>query len=193
MTGYIPPAVNGVSSLLWEAPALGEFTAPRWATSLTGSGADTSGSILLGYFRALKSENVNSLGVYVNTAHTGAPTLQRIGLYSVDPATGNLAIVCQTASDTTIGAATGERVRATTAQGAKVKGNMYALAFIGVGGTTQPSLMRFGGGSAPVFAAINRAQRTCGHLTGQADLPANINDAALDGAIGQGLFGLMLP
>ncbi|HXH36910.1 MAG TPA: hypothetical protein VNJ54_21215 [Plantibacter sp.] len=174
---YAPKAVHGDSTYLEPFPI--------WAAS--GSRAAVAGEIVLCYGTAVAAVSLTRLTTAVTTAGVGQ-TLAKLGVYTVDGA-GVLTRVAMTASDTTIVTTANAAPTLTVPAVTIAQGQRYALAFLSVGGTTQPGikatalgvgvgaiLRRFGSGAGPAT----------GRVAAQTDFPVSIAAAsvtAMDDAV----------
>ena len=151
----------------------GESTRPRGLS--TGGISTGSGNVRLTYFTAAKTETINSIRTVCTIAGT-SPTLQRIGIYSID-GSGNLTLVASTATDTTLWIAVTSYTKALSASFSKVRGTRYALGILYVGTGTAPSLSGLlPGGSA---AEAGQPPRLSGFVSGQTDLPSSVTAASI--------------
>ncbi len=160
-----------------NALAVGEELLPR----LSVNGAQTlnaSGSLHLTYFTARKTETITTVQMVSDSTAATGTTLARMGIYSVNPNTGNLSLVAATTSDTALfnGAYTAFP-KALAAPFNKTKGTRYAFAVLVVG-SGMPNISAL---VTPAGIDASAAPRLNGLVTGQADLPATINAGAVNG------------
>jgi hypothetical protein len=163
---------------MWGSPlTLGEETFCRFWANSSSAQAGASGTMLLTYFTAQKTESITTLSVSPGTAGAGL-TLARYGVYSVGAAGALSSLLASSANNTsqwTIATPglNGTNAAATlTSTFSKVAGTRYAIGLLAVG-TTMPSFI----GCTPMAAApADCAQdpRVCGVVTGQANLPASV-------------------
>lgn len=153
-----------------NAIATGEEVLPRLNVNSAQQLA-ASGTLHLTYFTARKTETINNLRMVTDAGTAGGTTLARMGIYSVNPNTGDLTLVAACANDTTLfsGSYTPYQ-KALTAAFNKVKGTRYAVGVLVVAGGGMPAI------TATTCAGTDAAlpPRLCGIVPGQADLPANI-------------------
>lgn len=132
-------------------------------------------NLRLTYFTAQRTETVTKVRTVCNVVGAGA-TLSRIGVYSEDPATGNLTLVASTpAADTTLWTTTGAVTKTLTAPFTKTRGVRYAVGILTVGTTTSPQL--HGNGLAGLETW--EVPRLSAIVAGQNDLPASIVSGGL--------------
>lgn len=128
----------------------------------------TSGTMLLTYFTARKTETITQVTLFTGSTAAAGLTLAQIAIYSVD-GSGNLTEVVATASDTSLFNATNSSfTKALSSSFAKVAGTQYVCAVLAIG-TTVPSLV----GSIGFGALTSVAPRLCGAVPGQASLPSS--------------------
>lgn len=163
--------IYGGGGLVSTVLASGELTIPR-CLCFNGGFTMTSGTLLLTYFTAQKTET--STRVITRTGGTAAAglTTGAVGVYSFDGTTFTLQA---SVSDTTLWAATNTAyTRNWSSPFAKVAGQTYAFAALAAG-TTMPSLC--GAGLDPGFASaagIIGSSAVAEALSGQSALPASI-------------------
>lgn len=117
-------------------PADGEAVLER-LSAIDGNSSMALGTIGLTYFVAQQTITIASMRMFCTTAHTGSPTLERMGIYNVDQETGALTSVAgSTANDTALFGSTGARTKALTTPAELTAGTIYAAAAIQVGGDT---------------------------------------------------------
>lgn len=146
--------------------------------TVTGPVALGSGAVHLTYLQPDKWINATSLGVLVNQAASGATTTQ-VGLYEVDPETGDLTLLG--ASTSTGGEFNTTGVKALTIPASRVEaGRIYALAVLQSGGTlaSLAGLM----GAVGMDAVYFQNPKIAAALPGQASLPASIAASSLVGS-----------
>ncbi len=165
-----------------ENMAVGEFVPPR---SRLGSNAIgyASGTLVLSYFTAHKSETITTLTAYSGaTAAAATPTLCRMGIYSV-AGNGNLTLVASTPNDTTLFATINTAyAKALSVSWAKVAGTRYATALLVVSGATMPT---FHGvqlaATGPANTFVREDPAIIGRVLSQTDLPASITVGSIVG------------
>lgn len=149
--------------------ASGETCLPRIAFS--SGAALVSGTVSLTYWTAAKTEVCNQLSAVSGGVAAGAtPTYAAMGIYLVDSA-GNLALLAQCASDTTLFSVTfSTNTRALTSQLGKVAGQRYAFGLLVVSAAGMPTPV----GPNGTLQLASIPPRLAGQLAGQAALPASI-------------------
>lgn len=160
-----------------NALTVGESSIPRQlATSSVIT--MTSQLLRLSYFTAQKTETITTLRVTTGGTGAGAtPTLVRLGVYSVDPSTGDLTLIASTANDTTLLATpAGSNSKALSASWAKVAGLRYAVGLLVVTGATAPTIAA--NASALASTEIASAPKLACAVASQADLPASLASAS---------------
>lgn len=159
---------NGEASITRNAP-------------LSGVAYGTSGTVLLTYRRALKTETVTKLSMASGTAAGATPTLVKFGVYSVNESTGDLTRVAITANDTaTFSAANTAYELALTSSWTKTKGTLYAYAVLVVSSASLPTIVgnsHFS--STPVNAILALSPRLTAAAASQTDLPTTLTAASL--------------
>lgn len=151
----------------------------------------TNGNLRLTYFTARKSETVTQVRVPTGSTAAVGATLCRIGLYTVDPSTGDLTLVTSTANDTNLWIAQNTAYTKTLSSSyAVTRGTRYAIGLLVVGASTAPTFMGSGpGGAATQFAAEPRLAALRGSRT---DLDASITVANLTDSTNQ-YYAVLLP
>lgn len=159
-----------------SALLVGESTISR--TDMSSSSVTSgSGSLRLTFFTAKKNETISNVRVITGgTPAAATPTLCRVGIYVVDPATNDLTLVGSTANDVNLFSV------ASTVYNiplqvpfVKYKGLRYAVGILVVSGAATPNFQ--GTQSTPASEAA-MPPRMVGY-SAQADLPATITDASL--------------
>lgn len=169
-------AVQSYDQSYWANTLLtvGEASLPR-VLAQNGAVALASGTMRLSYFRALKTEVINNVKSDSRGTASAVPTLCRMGFYSV-AANGDIALLAACASDTAIWSVTNTQyVAALTGPFNKVAGTWYAAAALYTG-TTGPTI---DGQNLVLGAESALANRICGIVTGQVDLPATVVNALI--------------
>jgi hypothetical protein len=160
--------------------ANGEASISR-AAPLSGVAYGTSGTLLLTYRRALKTETITKLSMASGTAAGATPSLVKFGVYSVNETTGDLTRVAITASDTsTFSAANTAYELALTSSWTKTKGTLYAYAVLVVSSASLPTIVgnsHFS--STPVNAILALSPRITAAVASQTDLPSSIASGTL--------------
>lgn len=143
--------------------------------------AAASGRMRLCYFTAQRTEAIASLRARTGATAAGAtPTLVRLGIYRIDPATEHGTLVASTANDTTLFAAANTAyTKALQASWAKTKGVRYAHAILIVTAAAMPTLYGFEPPSASaVDIEYGERPRISGAIDSLSDLPASFVVAA---------------
>lgn len=151
----------------------------------------TSGILRLSYWTARKTESSTQVRVYTGGTAAGAtPTVCRMGVYSLDPATGNGTLAAAIANDTTLFAAgTTAYTRSLTSTFSKVAGTRYAFGLLVVTGATAPTMVGEVVGSTAEFAV---APPMSASLPGQSDLPASFTAGSLSTSSSR-IYAAILP
>lgn len=176
------------------ALTVGEETISRYL--LAASALTTSNqSLRLTYFTARKSEYTTQVRTMTGATAAGAtPTLCRIGLFTVDPSSGDLTLVAATANDTTLwSGASATQTRSWSAPYFKVAGQRYALGRLIVTAAATPTAPGNNAGGISAEAAVD--PRAAGVVFSLADLPA-IGGVISNGSIsatGQAFYDVVLP
>jgi hypothetical protein len=143
--------------------------------------ATSNQAFRLSYFTPSRSFTSSQAVMYSGSTAAGAtPTLVRWGLYSIEPVTGDGALIASTASDTTLfAAANTQYVRSWVTPVDLAEGSRYAFACLVVTGATPPTTI---GTALAVSGATpwDRAPRVTGAMTGQANLPASFLGSAIN-------------
>lgn len=157
--------------------AVGEGTMSRKDVSSAGIVTATQ-SLRLSYFTAMKTESVSQVRMVCgSTAAAATPTLIRIGIYQVDPVTGDLTLVGSTPNDTTLFAATSTAYTKTLdAPFVKQAGVRYAVGVLIVTAVATPTLL---GISVVTPSEAFQNPKMNAYSSPQNDLPATITDASL--------------
>lgn len=191
-------AADAISWLTVEAvmkvlknPTSGEPTLPR-AISTTNSLSMTSGTMLLTWFYATKTETVTKVRWGTGGTAASGLTLTRFGIYTFaggDP-TADLTLAASTAADSTAtwGSST-EFDRNLQASWNKVRGTWYAFGSLFVG-TTPPSVLGNTLASGPL---TDEAPRTAAQVASLSDIPSSITAASLSGTNNRQQSVLLLP
>lgn len=149
-------------------------TLPRIATTAF---AQTSGSLVVAYFTALKSGTVSTLRA--TTAGSGAaatPTLARFGVFSVD-GSDNLTLIGSTPNDTSLfSSAWSSYAKNLSTPVALTYGQQYAFGILIVSAAAMPSL----NGAYSTDSYYPR--RVGGVIAGQSTLPSTVSSGSLSGA-----------
>lgn len=114
---------------VWAEIANGELTIPQVSSQNDSNGAGSTpatGIVLLTYFYARLSGLRNNIFSQNGALATVAGTYAAIGIYSVDPITGNLTLIGITASTASLGGAFNLINRAFAAPVPIVAGQLYA-------------------------------------------------------------------
>lgn len=151
---------------------VGEANMSRFITFRNTGIAQTTGQVGLVFWRAKRTETISKLAVYTaGTAAAATPTLCKMGLYLINGEVGTL--VAQTASDTTLFAATNTRYERDVTPFTKVAGAKYATAVLIISGVAFPTFYGkdYGGGVAATI--LGRLPHITATLNGQIDLPTS--------------------
>lgn len=160
----------------------GELVPSREMDYTHSLGLEGSGTLLLTYFTAKRSETISQMRMQSGNAAAGAtPTLVRWGVYEVDPTTGQGPLVASIANDTSIFASTFTTyTRALSSSWSKVKGRRYAVGVLIVTAAAMPTVL---GVAEPAISFFNTvlgyAPRLAAGVTGQTDLPADLGSVTL--------------
>lgn len=181
---YLRKAINGNAELVGEATVNRlDLSAPTIST--------VSGSLRLTYFTAKKTESISQVSVVTGTTAAGAtPTLIRFGVYSVDPATGDLTLVGSTPNDTALLVSTSSNyIKALSAPFTKVEGTRYAFGILVITAAATPTFY----GTATLTGTLTlMPPKLCATLAAQADLPSTITDSSLTSAFNS-VYSALLP
>lgn len=160
----------------------------------TNTAGTLSGDLRLTGFTALHTETCNNITSYTGGGAGATLTLCRMGVYQVDPTTGNLTLLAATANDPTLWTATNTRyVRPLTTQFNKVANTPYMLGWICVG-TTLPQIVMSAVSNLSFFIpAQNQIPPACGKIQGQSDLPLTIPYSSYTGLTQSMYFMEVLP
>ena len=154
----------------------GEIVCPRTITkehSVINILADQR--VVLTYFRAKRTETINTVRLISGATAASGLTLFRVGIYS-EATNGDLTLVASTPNDTALMIATHTAYnKALSASFAKVAGQEYAVGVLCVG-TTPPSVAGVQLASSGTVAAEGSDLRpkVAAWKAGQTDLPATI-------------------
>lgn len=168
----------------------GEENIHRLFLSSAGNAPATQ-TLRLSYFTAEKTEDISRIKVYTGSTAAGAtPTYAALGIYSEDPATGDLTLVGQTASDTTLfNAANTGFTRNLTAPFKKRAGTRYATASLVVSSAAMPSFVSV---TPQAGAELAIAPKLTGLVAGKTTMPASILGSAVLGS-GMFIYAVLLP
>lgn len=156
----------------------GEATISRYAP-MTGVSYGSSGTMLLTYKKAVKTETVTKLEMASTTAAGATPTLIRLAVYEVDDVTQDLTLVASTASDTSVfsSANTSYEVPLESSW-SKVAGTTYAYAVLVVTASTLPTLVgQAHATSAAIQNILSYSPKVNGSVTSITDLPSTVLSA----------------
>lgn len=160
-----------------SAVSAGDTTVPRNAP-LVDTVPTVSGTLLLSYFTASRSEEINRVAVVVGDTGAGAtPTLVRLGLYSVDASTGALTLVTSASSDTGALDTSATVISWQVTAYDVVAEQRYAVGLLVVTGAATPTMV--GVVSDLPGSELAVAPRMTATVSGQTDLPASIETASL--------------
>lgn len=166
---HVHPLTSSSVVPLWQSIDNGVCTLARGHSDDSGSYGSTpaSGVEHFTFFRADKSKSVSTIRFQTGGTGPTGSTLARVGLYTVDPNTGALALVASCANKTSFAGTYAGQTCALTAAYSLVAGSTYAVGLLQVA-TTPASLLGawFNGtylGGTPKLAQTK---------SGQADLAA---------------------
>lgn len=165
-----------------DLPTVGEFV-PRREYITSNQIAATSGTLVLRYFTADKTEAINTLTAYTGTVAAAAtPTICRMGIYAVAD-NGDITLVASTPNDTAlftvINTAYSKGLSATFN---KVAGVRYATALLVVSGAAVPTWHgQQLAATNPTNAFVRDAPAIVGRVLSQTDLPASVVAASIVG------------
>lgn len=167
--------------------ASGETTVPR--INVGSTAPLTSTNMPLTFFTAQKTEQVNNIATVSGATPAGAtPTYAAMGLFSIDAA-GNLTLLGQCASDTTLfAAAFTTYTRPVLTPFLKQAGQRYAFAHLVVSAAAMPTITGFNGNNVMTAAA----PRVCGQVLAQALIPASVPVGSISNASSL-YFGAVTP
>lgn len=134
-----------------------------------------SGTVVLCYFVADKTETITTLTAYTSGTAAGAtPTLCRMGIYSI-AANGDGTLVASTPNDTALFAAINTAYpKALSASLSKVAGQRYATALLVVSGAAMPTHLGAAFQATTPFSNIQAlAPARNARITSQSDLPSS--------------------
>jgi hypothetical protein len=156
----------------------GESTITRGETTTTAVTMTTK-VLRLGFFLALKTEKIKHFRADCATAYSGGvPSVVRFGAWLVNPTTGKLEMVGQSANNTALLEKSGVPVEPEAeAAWEKVAGQRYALGLLVVTAGTAPTI----GGQLGSLNSEEQARtpRLCAAQTATEALPSTIENAAL--------------
>lgn len=186
------PGVWVSPSDLKDGLTTGEETFSRNLISIN-SGVTTSQNVRMSYFTARKSETTTQVRVISGSAAAGAtPTFCAMGLYLIDPSTGDGTLVASTANDTSLFATTNTvYTRSWQASYAKVAGQRYSLGVLVVTAAALPTLTG-NANNAGLTAEWGVAPRLTGTLTGQSTLPSTFTAGSVAASLSRH-YGAILP
>jgi len=163
-----PAAAAG--SPLWTFINSGEITLPRGHTDDSSSFGSNpaSGEMRLTYFRAQNTATRSTVRFQTGGSAAATSTLARIGIYSVDEATGNLvALLASCTNKTTFSGTYAQQTCTLTASVPLVAGTMYAVGILQVAGTPASVAGQWFNGTF-----MGAGPKLARKLTGLTDLPA---------------------
>jgi hypothetical protein len=160
------PSVTG-SSPLWLQIDNGEITLPRIHTDDSGTYGSTpaSGEMRLTYFRAQTSGSRGTVRFQTASTAASSSTLARVGLYSVDTASGNLTLMAACANQTCTLSASVSLTAGTT----------YAIGILQIASTPASLAGQWFNGTF-LGATPKLAQK----VTGLSDLPSSVTSGLSD-------------
>ena len=153
-------------------------TGPRWAYAQVAN-ITTNGRLVLTYMTPDVDTVISKLGIFTGATAAAGATLARLGLYTVD-GSGNVTLVARTSDvhSTLAIAGTTEYQVALDSTGGYVSsytmlsGTRYALAWLTVGNTTNPTI--YGPSNGVPAALLASSPRMCSRYDAQTDLPASV-------------------
>jgi hypothetical protein len=173
----------------WAGDAFGcAETLPRWAPSVTLT--TTIGQLRLWYLTPTANATVTTF--YISSGAAGAGggvTFARLGLYTVDPSTGDLTLVAASLSDTALLSVPGTDYAKSFDSGGGlptsyqlVASSRYAIGLLVLGGSIRITVTLLQGTTLPPLNA--------GSLAGQTNLPTTLTAASLTPSGGLAWVGL---
>jgi len=170
----IPPVVD-VNQL-----TSGEAVVDRLRGAHDTIGAVGTGTLLLTYFTAQKTEVISQVRMYTSSTPAAAtPTLCRIGVWSANAAGDLGALLASTPNDTTLFAAANTAyLKSFSASFTKAIGTRYACGVLVVSGAAMPQYI----GWSTVAAATSKLEdspRVCATIGAQSDLPSTATAASM--------------
>lgn len=170
--------------------AAGTPTFSRDLITQTAVGIAT-GRVSLTYWTADRAETYTQVRTMTGTAASGTPTLQRVGIYSIDRA-GNATLVASTPNDTTLWAATATAyTKALSAPLTTVPGQRYATG-VCVLATSVPSFVGATPDNTALRAELGFPPRLAGQILSVSDLPSSFTDAGVTVAA-QRIYSVLVP
>jgi hypothetical protein len=176
-----------VSDLAAKAPkidrnqfASGEAVLDRYLGQKDTFGAAGSGTLLLTYFTAQRTESITQIRCYVGGTAAGAtPTLCRFGIWSVSASDDSLtALLASTANDTTLfGVANTAYTKTLGSTFNKVVDTRYAVGVLVVSAAAIPAFMGCGVANGALDAAA--LPRLSAFVSSQSDLPSTVAAGSL--------------
>jgi hypothetical protein len=159
---------------LWMQLNSGEVTIPRVADTADFLSPGT-GVISLTYFRAVGTRTIGHIGFQTGSAGVSAPTLAKVGVYSVNASTGDLTLLASSTNQASgfTGSYTGYNV-ALSASAGITAGSVYAVGILQVA-TTAANLQ----GTWANNQFLGLRPRLAASKGSLADIPATITDASL--------------
>ena len=150
-------------------------------TALSGNFNVSTGVLYLAYFTPRASRTVTTVEVITaGTAGSPAPTLGKLGLYSVD-GSGNLTLMSSSVNDTTLfTAASTAYAKTLAASKAIIKGQRYAVAALQIGSSTAPKVY----GVVTVGTVNSRTPALAHQVGSQTDMPSSVSAGSLASTTG---------
>lgn len=180
-------AVAGSDYFTTQGLASGESCIPRLNVGSTVP--LVSGTMLMSYWTAVKTETVNNIGFTVgNTAAGATPTYCAMACYKA-AADNSLTLLGACASDTTIfNVAFATVLRAVLTPFQKVQGQRYAFGILCVSAASMPTIEGYNGtvtlsGNSPVLSKTE---------VSQSSIPASVTAGNLSGT-SSSVFGYVTP
>lgn len=137
---------------------------------ITAAVGCSTGSLRLGYFRAVDDSTVTTMAAQGHTTAAGAtPTLVRFGLYSI-AANGDGTLIASTPNDTALFAVGSTFTeKALSVPVSLTRGSLYAAALLVVSGAATPTVA----GMASIGTVLVEDERVSGLINSQTDLPGS--------------------
>ncbi|CAA0078334.1 Uncharacterised protein [Mycolicibacterium vanbaalenii] len=184
LAGGSPPITQvGASSVTFgsnEIQVNAEANMDRLYCDSTAFMSNNTGIAVFAYFTAKQDITINNLQVFTgSTAAAATPTLVKLGVYSVDPGTGDLTQIGVTASvhGTALNATYTEYTVPLTGSVSLTEGLPYAYAVLQVSGAAVATLQ--GKGPAGMGNQHFRAPRLSALVTAQTDLQSSYLGSAV--------------
>jgi hypothetical protein len=156
----------------------GEANMPRDRITGTGITMNANGSARMKFFQAEKTEVITQVKSYCGGQAMVGATLAKMGVFELNPSTGDVALLASTANDTSLWAAPNTAyVRPFVASFTKKRGSWYGAAPLHVGATQLPT---FAGQNTSIAAEAGQAPRIGAVIAAPADFPSNVLAASVN-------------